>query len=55
MDGRSAALWTRAVSFSSDPLGRECADPGAPEKRIGNMVRGVFEQRILLKYCQTRI
>ena len=34
MDGRSAALWTRPVSFSSDPLGRKCADPGAPEKGL---------------------
>ena len=34
IDGRSAALWTRPVSFSSDPLGRKCADVGAIEKGL---------------------
>ena len=32
MEGRSTALWTRPVSFFSDPLGRKCADVGATEK-----------------------
>ena len=32
MDGRSTALWTRPVSFSSDPLGRKFADVGAIEE-----------------------
>ena len=51
MDVRSTALWTRPVSFPSDPLGRICADVGATEKGLeiwyGEFLSGEFRSSVV--------
>ena len=51
MDGRSKTLLTRPVSFSSDPLGRKCADVGATEKGLeiwyGEFLSGEFRSSVV--------